>query len=115
LDTDELSAFTLEFINDCPFGRDTDGAVAIKDLLRCPASDSAQTHVDHFQLPPIISRRHPDLKNDQPERGHSNHEQNRNQPILRAHLSSESLSDTHRKPQSLPVKHRANAQAVTFA
>jgi hypothetical protein len=51
LDTDELSAFTLEFIDDGPFGGDTDRAIAIKDLLRCPASNSAQTHVDHFPTP----------------------------------------------------------------
>jgi hypothetical protein len=62
LDTDELSTFTLEFINDCSLGGDIDRAIAIKDFLRCPASDSAQTHIDHFSTPGNYFKARPDSK-----------------------------------------------------
>jgi hypothetical protein len=83
LDTDELSAFTLEFIDDGSLGGDIDRAIAVKNFLRRPASDSAQTHIDHFSTPgnysgvTVLIR-----KLDYPGNGHFNHEQNRNQPVF---------------------------------
>jgi hypothetical protein len=85
LNIDELSAFTLELVYDRSLGRDIDSAIRIKNLLRCPTSDSSQTNIDHFLTPAIYSflNRRLTLENrTSTGRGHSNHERNRNQAVF---------------------------------